>query len=51
MRACTCAARSAVTALEQVGEFAPRGRVHEFDVDGIGPPDIVLPRNGVLEGR
>jgi hypothetical protein len=36
---------------QQVGELAPRCRVHEFDVDGIGPPDIVLPRNGVLEGR
>ncbi len=36
---------------QQVGELAPRGRMHELDVDGIGPPDVVLPRNGVLEGR
>ena len=36
---------------QQVGELAPRGRMHQLDVDRIGPPDVVLPRNGVLEGR
>ena len=36
---------------QELGELAARRRMHQLDVDGIGPPDIVLPRDGVLEGR
>ena len=38
-------------ASEKVGEFAPRLGVHLGDVDGIGPPNIVLPGDRLLERR
>ena len=38
-------------ARQQVGELAPRLGVHLVHVDGIGPPDVVLPGDRVLEGR
>ena len=36
--------------IEQLGELAPRGRVDGLHVDRIGPPEVVLPGDGVLEG-
>ena len=38
-------------ARQQIGELAPRLGVHLGHVDGIGPPDVVLPGDRVLEGR
>ena len=40
----------AVTASSSVGELAARLGVHDLDVDGIGPPDVVLPGDRMLEG-
>ena len=35
---------------EHIGELAARFGMHLLDVHGIGPPDIVFPGNGMLEG-
>jgi hypothetical protein len=37
--------------IEQLGEPAARVGVHQLHIDGVGPPDVVLPGDGVLEGR
>ena len=37
--------------IEQLGELAARRRVDGLDIDGIGPPQVVLPRDRMLEGR
>ena len=51
MRACPAEPRSRRDGVEQLGELAPRGRVDGLHVDGVGPPEVVLPGDGVLEGR
>ena len=35
--------------IEQRLKLAPRLRVHDLDIDRIGPPDVVLPGDGVVE--
>ena len=50
MRAWPAAPRPAASRVEQVAELAPRLRVDGLDVDGVGPPEVVLPGDGVLEG-
>ncbi len=50
MRDCELAPWPAVTAVEQVLELAACLDVHLGDVDGIGPPDVVLPGDALLKG-